>query len=223
MPSPVTLERVTGALKNSAEPTLKLARRPRLRTAFLTGSGALIVLAVGSTVKGWHVHSVGVHAVLLAAPPISFLILAVMCVRTMAAELDELARRRGGRHVGSTIRLLVTIVGTVIAGLVALGLTAYPIGHLLLGASIVGVILGIAAQQSLGNIFAGLVLLVARPFAVGNHIRVRSGALGGEFYGTVLAMSLTYVTIGTKQGMLKVPNSSVLASAVGPFPPSDDG
>jgi small-conductance mechanosensitive channel len=60
-------------------------------------------------------------------------------------------------------------------------------------------------------------LLMARPFAVGNHIRVRSGALGSEFYGTVTSMSLTYVSVPTDQGMLKVPNSSVLAAAPGPW------
>jgi small-conductance mechanosensitive channel len=57
---------------------------------------------------------------------------------------------------------------------------------------------------------------MARPFAVGTPIRVRSGALGGEFYGTVTSMSLTYVSILTDEGMLKVPNSSLLA-AVGPW------
>jgi small-conductance mechanosensitive channel len=92
-----------------------------------------------------------------------------------------------------------------------------PIGHLLLGGAIAGVVVGIAAQQSLGNVFAGFVLLLARPFAVGNRIRVRSGALGGEFYGTVTSMSLTYVSVLTDDGMLKVPNSSVLAAAVGPW------
>src|ERR1700735_5477601 len=59
--------------------------------------------------------------------------------------------------------------------------------------------------------------LLARPFAVGNRVRVRSGALGGEFYGTVISMSLTYVSILTDEGMLKVPNSSLLAAAVGPW------
>jgi Mechanosensitive ion channel len=61
------------------------------------------------------------------------------------------------------------------------------------------------------------VLLGARPFAVGNRIRVRSGALGGEFYGTVTSMSLTYVSMLTDEGMLKVPNSSVWAAAAGPW------
>ena len=109
------------------------------------------------------------------------------------------------------------MVGYLVALLLALGLTDYPLGHLLLGGAIFGVILGIAAQQSLGNVFAGLVILAARPFTVGNYIRVRSGALGGEFSGTVLALSLTYVTVATPEGLLKVPNSSVMASAVGPI------
>lgn len=69
----------------------------------------------------------------------------------------------------------------------------------------------------LGNVVAGLGLLVAKPFAVGNRIRVRSGALGGEFSGTVTSMSLTDVSVLTDEGMLKVPNSPLLAAAVGPW------
>jgi small-conductance mechanosensitive channel len=221
-PLPPSLGRVTEALKNPAEPTRKLVKRPRFRSALLTGAGALIVLAVGSSIKGWHEPGPG-HLAFVAGPPIAFLVLAIACVRATAAELDELARWRGGRGAGSTVRMIVTAVGYTVALLAALGLTSYPLGHLLLGGAIIGVILGIAAQQSLGNVFAGLVILMARPFAIGNYIRVRSGALGGEFHGTVLSMSLTYVTISTAQGVLKVPNSSVLSSAVGPFHPPQSG
>ena len=113
------------------------------------------------------------------------------------------------------MQMLVTGFGYAIAVIGMLSMASISVGHLLLGGAIVGVVLGIAAQQSLGNVFAGLVLLVARPFAVGNYIRVRSGSLGGEFFGTVTSMSLTYVSIMTDQGMLKVPNSSLLSAAVG--------
>jgi small-conductance mechanosensitive channel len=115
------------------------------------------------------------------------------------------------------MRMLVTGFGYAIALVGMLSMLSTPIGHLLLVGAIAGVVLGIAAQQSLGNVFAGFVLLLARPFAVGNRIRVRSGALGGEFYGTVTSMSLTYVSVLTDDGMLKVLNSSVLAAAVGPW------
>jgi small-conductance mechanosensitive channel len=221
MPTPPpSLGRVSDALKIPAKPTRKLMQRPHFRAAVMSGCGALVVLVVGSTIKGWHGHG-ATHQVLVIAPPVAFLVLAITCVRAAAAELDELAQWRGGQRAGTTVRMVVTMVGYSTSVIAGLGLTSYPLGHLLLGGAIIGVILGIAAQQSLGNVFAGLVLLMARPFAIGNHVRVRSGALGGEFHGTVLAMSLTYVTIATTEGILKVPNSSVLSSAVGPFrPPS---
>jgi small-conductance mechanosensitive channel len=93
-----------------------------------------------------------------------------------------------------------------------------PLHRLLLGGALTGVVIGIAAQQALGNVFAGLVLLVARPFNVGDAIRVRSGSLGGELTGTVTGMGLTYVTLSTADGALAVPNNALLASAIGRLP-----
>jgi hypothetical protein len=98
-----------------------------------------------------------------------------------------------------------------------LSLLNVSLGHLLDDATLVGVVLGIAATQTLGNVFAGMVLMLARPFTIGDTIRVRSGAMGGLFNGTVLGMSLTYVTMSTDDGLLKVPNSGMLAAAVGPY------
>jgi small-conductance mechanosensitive channel len=199
-----------------AEPTRVLVRRKRFRRAVATGCGAAVALIVGASVVPRHAHTIGGRT-LLDIPALVFLLLVVACARSTAAELDDLARWRGGQTAGSAMRMLVTGFGYAVALVGTLSMLSVPVGHLLLGGAIAGVILGIAAQQSLGNVFAGMVLLMARPFAVGNHIRVRSGALGGEFYGTVTSMSLTYVSVSTDDGMLKVPNSSVLAAAVGPW------
>jgi small-conductance mechanosensitive channel len=204
------------------DPTRELVRRPRFRRALATGSGAILALVVGTSVVPRHAHTVSGRA-LLDIPAVVYLVLAVACARSTASELDDLARWRGGQTAGAAMRMLVTGFGYLVALVGTLSMLSVPIGHLLLGGAIAGVVLGIAAQQSLGNVFAGLVLLVARPFAVGNSIRVRSGALGGEFYGTVTAMSLTYVSVLTEQGMLKVPNSSLLAAAVGPWPRPERG
>lgn len=199
-----------------AAPTRVLVRRPRFRRAVATGCGAAIALIVGSSVVPRHAHTLGQRA-LFDIPALVFLILVVLCARSTAGELDALARWRGGQTAGAAARMLVTGFGYAIALVGTLSMLSIPVGRLLLGGAIAGVVLGIAAQQSLGNVFAGLVLLLARPFAVGNRIRVRSGALGGEFYGTVVSMSLTYVSVLTDEGMLQVPNSSLLAAAVGPW------
>jgi len=91
-----------------------------------------------------------------------------------------------------------------------------PVGRLLVSGAVTGVVLGVAAQQSLGNVVAGLVLLLNRPFQVGQHITVRSGALAGTYTGLVLSIGLTYVQLDTDEGLILLPNSGVLAAAVGP-------
>jgi small-conductance mechanosensitive channel len=93
---------------------------------------------------------------------------------------------------------------------------------LLLGGALTGVVVGIAAQQTLGNFFAGIVLLLVRPFSVGEPVVLRSGPLGGEYEGLVTDMGLYYVTMETERGMVQLPNAGVLASAVGPGARSDD-
>jgi hypothetical protein len=103
--------------------------------------------------------------------------------------------------------------------LVTLVLFDVPVGQLLLGGALTSVFVGIAAQQALSNVFAGLVLLLARPFKVGDSIRLRAGALSGEIGGTVSEIGITYVRLATADGMVSVPNSQVLNAVVGPLPP----
>jgi small-conductance mechanosensitive channel len=215
-PSARAMARVAVAMKSKADPTKKLVRRPKFRRALAAGVGAIAVLIAASIIDHGARRTLSAHLT-AGGLTLGFLILAVLSVRSIADELDELITWRGGRTAGSAVRMMVTIFGYLMTGLGALDLLAVPVGHLLVGGAILGVVVGIAAQQSLGNVFAGLVLLVAHPFAVGEHIRVRSGSLGGEFYGTVVSMTLTYVAISTDDGLLKVPNSGMLASAVGPW------
>jgi small-conductance mechanosensitive channel len=51
---------------------------------------------------------------------------------------------------------------------------------------------------------------------VGDTVVIRSGALGGRVVGTVSDMTLTYVSLATDDGTVLLPNSAVLAAAIGP-------
>jgi small-conductance mechanosensitive channel len=84
----------------------------------------------------------------------------------------------------------------------------------LVGGALATIIITIAGQQSLSNIFAGLVLLLSRPFQVGEEILLRSGALGGQIEGTVTEIGITYLRLDTSNGLVLLPNSQVLAAAV---------
>src|SRR3954453_11735084 len=78
--------------------------------------------------------------------------------------------------VGFLIRLATIVLVTVVALRIA-GLHA---STLAVGGAFTAVIIGLAAQQTLGNLFAGLVLLSTRPFRVGERVRLVGGALAGS-------------------------------------------
>jgi small-conductance mechanosensitive channel len=130
---------------------------------------------------------------------------------------NALQPRVGAAHA-AVVRYALLLIGGLITLIITLQLFKIPIGQLLVGGAITTILLGIAAQQTLSNIFAGIVLLLSRPFSVGQRIRVRSGAMGGQMDGTVTEIGITYVRLDTGEGVLALPNSQVLAAAVGPLP-----
>jgi hypothetical protein len=81
--------------------------------------------------------------------------------------------------------------------------------------------LGLAAQQTLGNLFAGLVLLTARPFRVGERIRLQAGALGGVLEGIVSSLGLLYTTLARGEDRIMIPNNGVLSAVVVPLKEPD--
>ena len=147
---------------------------------------------------------------------VAFLLFGLTAVRSATKEILKTVPDRLGDGRKNGLRWICLLVGYLLVIFGTLGALNVPIERLLLGGAVTGVILGIAAQQSLGNLFAGLVLLVVRPITIGQLISVRSGALGGVLTGEVADMNLTYVRLSTEKGEILLPNSSVLTAAIGP-------
>ncbi|HWD23975.1 MAG TPA: mechanosensitive ion channel domain-containing protein [Acidimicrobiales bacterium] len=199
------------------------ARKYDWKVALASGGAAMLALVVGSAFGNIHASHLiaGVRTTELRprivawSAAFAFLVFAVIATRRIAAALGNLVAVRSLLSAGAAVRLIVSAVGYLIIVFAEFGLLSVSIVHLLVGAGFAGIILGIAAQQSLGNVFASIVLLLARPFVVGDRIRVRSGTFGGPFEATVLGVSLTSVTLRTDEGPLQVPNSVMLATPVG--------
>jgi small-conductance mechanosensitive channel len=145
------------------------------------------------------------------------LIAGIYASRRTAGAVTSVVETQLGTNRGGPVGFLVVIIGYILVSItfVQSGL-GFHLGSLLLGGAFAGVIIGIAAQQSLANFFAGLILLAVRPFSIGEEIVVRSGALGGEYSGIVTSMSIFYVNILTDHGRVALPNAGVLQAAVGP-------
>lgn len=206
-------------------PSIRVRARLSLRRLLLRRAVPATVIAIASLVVSYHYGGPlgtgrfqALHQILAIGGAVVFLAAAVSAVRAGTNDIVGLARIPGrlGDARASTLRLLCLLAGYIVVILCALALVHVPVEHLLLGGVLTGVILGIAAQQVLANLFAGVTLLFVRPFTIGDELTVRSGALGGPVIGRITGMTLTYVTVLTPAGPVLLPNSAVLAAAVGP-------
>ena len=182
---------------------------------WLVGVLAALV-AITSVVLGRHFRHLEGHRsdALVAGAAVVLLISGIYAVRYLARAIGRSIVHQSSLSAGATARLIVDGVGVVAMIFGLFGVLGVSLQHLLIGAGVTGVIVGIAAQQSLSNVFAAVVLLFARPFVVGERIRIRSGVLG-VLDVEVLGAGLTYVTVRTEDGVLKIPNSVMLSSGIG--------
>jgi small-conductance mechanosensitive channel len=195
--------------------------RPDFRKAVVSSVVALAALIVGHLLGNIHSHNLHTRLIAIGCA-VGVLVFGVLATRSAAGEVERIAGARAGATAATPLRVVCLLVGYVIVVLAALDLLDTPIGHLLVGGAVTGVILGIAAQQSLANVFAGLVLLLSRPYVPGERILIRSGALGGPLEGMVTRVGLAYTTLLGSDGIIvNIPNAGLLAAAVGPAPPPE--
>lgn len=220
-----TQGRLVTASSDPEVPDLRRRASRSLRQVLLRRGAFATVIAIAGLIVSYHyggllgtnTHHI-LHHALATGGAVVFLVGAVIAVRSATSDILGLVHVPGrlSDARASTLRILCLLFGYGLVVFGALSLLQVPVGHLLLGGVLTGVILGIAAQQVLGNVFAGITILFARPFTIGDELRIRSGALGGPIIGRVSGMTLTYVTVSTVAGPVLVPNSAVLAAAVGP-------
>jgi small-conductance mechanosensitive channel len=170
--------------------------RDRRRGQLIRMAAAIFVALVGS---------VGAAMVLLGG---------IAGVKTAARSVRESTASKIGDAKGSGLSKVVGIGGTVLVILWMLSVLDIGIQGLLVGGALTGIVVGIAAQQTLGNVIAGIVILVVKPFELGEETLIKSSL--GEYQGRVINVGFMYVSMVTKTGQIDIPNAVALASAVGP-------
>jgi small conductance mechanosensitive channel len=125
--------------------------------------------------------------------------------------------RRMDPGTAGSVGFLIRLLTLVLVAVVALRIAGLDTDALAVGGAFTAVVLGLAAQQTFGNLFAGLVLLSTRPFRVGERVRLVGGALAGQIEGIVGSLGLFYTDLVSGGDRIMVPNSMILQLAVVPL------
>jgi small conductance mechanosensitive channel len=148
---------------------------------------------------------------------VALLILGWQLARDVGRALGPTLFRRLDPATAGTAGFLIRLFTILIALLVALRIAGLEPGTLAVGGAFTAVLIGLAAQQTLGNLIAGIVLLSARPFRVGERVRLQGGGLAGTVEGTVSELGLLYTTFTSGDDPMMIPNSVVLSVAIVPL------
>jgi small conductance mechanosensitive channel len=145
------------------------------------------------------------------------LIIGFGIARDLGRVLGPTLFRRMDPGTAGTVGFLIRLFFAVIATLVSLRVAGVTNANLVPAAAATAVILGLAAQQTVGNVFAGIVLLSARPFVVGDRVRLQGGDLAGEMEGVVSSLGLLHTVFSNGDDSIMVPNRTVLNVAIIPL------
>jgi small conductance mechanosensitive channel len=147
-------------------------------------------------------------------------------------QLREVASKLFGARTANTASVAFRYGAYIILVVILLGLSGVSGTALLAGGAFAGLILGLAGQTVLSNVFAGVLLLLARPFEVGDKVTVVSSQYGLNFpsyqpkyfseeylipgySGTVKDLGFAYTTLLLEDGkLMKIPNSVMIQAGV---------
>jgi small conductance mechanosensitive channel len=142
----------------------------------------------------------------------------MVIVAIIAARLVDRAITRRLRLPPEALTRYRVLRRSIMAGIIALGVLSALLvvpqvravaGGILASSAVVGVVLGLAAQSTLANFVAGMLIAFTQPLRLGDEIEV------GEASGTVEEIALMYTTIRTAGGdRFYVPNAKLASDTI---------
>jgi len=106
--------------------------------------------------------------------------------------------------IRQTVKVALMTLG-IVTGLKTIGMD---ISAIVAGLGLTGFALGFALRDALSNLLAGVMILLYRPFRIGDFISVTG------FDGTVIDIDLRYTTLTHKDKKFLLPNSMLFTNAI---------
>lgn len=151
------------------------------------------------------------HALLiifLAVPVKNFLTIAIGFLQNKIAhrtenKIDDIIFELLSRFAG-----FIIIATAIIIALDSLGVNVMPF---IAGAGVAGIAIGFAAKDTLSNLIAGILLIIDRPFEVGDRIEVWTAPSGSSTWGDVIDIGLRATKIKTTDNIvIIIPNNEIM-------------
>ncbi len=137
-----------------------------------------------------------------------FIVLILCFAAVLSKYLSRLIKRFQPRNQPILLKIKKGVIYVVVAyAILTLFVPAQAIlNPLLASGGIVAVVLGLAAQETVGNLISGLMILLFRPFHISDLVRVNNG----QYIGTVVEITVRHTIIQTFENTrIIIPNAQM--------------
>lgn len=189
------------------------ARRARVEVAILVPLLAVVVAVY--VLRDGVTEAAEAPLRLLSAALV--LVLGALLARALGRVFGPSMVRRLDPGAAGTAGFVVKLALLLVALFAALRMGGVDPRAFIPAAAAAAVLLALAAQQTLGNLIAGVVLLSAQPFRVGDRIRLQGGAIAGDVEGVVSSLGLLHTVLASGDDSILIPNRTVMDVAIIPL------
>ena len=137
------------------------------------------------------------------------LVVGVIILTIISAAVRKLLPAKMSQQRQMLIKRFVSYTGVVILFLIIVSELKIDLTAIFGAAGVIGIVIGVASQTSIGNIVSGFFLVSEKPFEIGDLIKI------GDKTGTVYSIDLLSIKIKTLDNLLlRIPNQTVISSEV---------
>ncbi len=181
---------------------------------------ALLMLVLGLGVTALYIWRDELFGTDVPVRVVAALLLATIgwrFARDIGRAMGPRLMRRFDPGTAATVSFLLQLLTLLVIVIFALRIVDLNPRAIALGGAVTAVVIGLAAQSTLGNVIAGIMLQASRPFRVGERVRLQGGTLGATVEGTVASQGLIYTVFARGNGTFLVPNNSALSATIVPL------
>lgn len=143
-------------------------------------------------------------------PAVITLVICILISKLIQSFADRLMRRMSAEPtLAKFIRAILRVVLWLLAAIMVADRLGIPTSSMVALLSVTGLAVSLALQSTLSNLAGGILLLVTKPFVVGDYISA------GGVEGTVLEVGLVYTKINTFDNKrISIPNSDISGAKI---------
>ena len=141
--------------------------------------------------------------------PITRITIAIL--KTIEIGLIEKTETQVDDVIFDLLNRFTGVIIYVVAIILALDIVGINVMPFIAGAGILGIAIGFAAKDTLSNLIAGILLIIDRPFEVGDRIEVWTAPTGSATWGDVIDIGIRATKIKTTDNIvIIIPNNEIM-------------